>query len=165
MPDMSQPGAVKFQSTRPVWGATAIYNAVQFPILISIHAPRVGRDAFMASCFRAEAISIHAPRVGRDHCPRTNQRDYRISIHAPRVGRDFSRHTAGSSLTISIHAPRVGRDAFMASCFRAEAISIHAPRVGRDVTCILARLNTWHFNPRAPCGARQRGLAQLGFAK
>ena len=33
-----------FQSTRPVWGATKDNLAFQFAVLISIHAPRVGRD-------------------------------------------------------------------------------------------------------------------------
>ena len=55
-----------FQSTRPVWGAT-----LRFP-----SQPKLGK------------ISIHAPRVGRDRQHHRQQRQYRISIHAPRVGRD-----------------------------------------------------------------------------
>ena len=56
-----------FQSTRPVWGATAILSRLAKPTKISIHAPRVGRDA-IARHFAGllYAISIHAPRVGRD---------------------------------------------------------------------------------------------------
>ena len=35
--------------------------------LISIHAPRVGRDDGVLICTNCEvSISIHAPRVGRD---------------------------------------------------------------------------------------------------
>ena len=33
-----------FQSTRPVWGATAEESETSLPHGISIHAPRVGRD-------------------------------------------------------------------------------------------------------------------------
>ena len=33
---------------------------------ISIHAPRVGRDHFIAATDSHGNISIHAPRVGRD---------------------------------------------------------------------------------------------------
>ena len=33
-----------FQSTRPVWGATTAMNCVKDVHIISIHAPRVGRD-------------------------------------------------------------------------------------------------------------------------
>ena len=57
----------KFQSTRPVWGAT--FHRPSWPRrpLISIHAPRVGRDTFAAFSPDTPKISIHAPRVGRDH--------------------------------------------------------------------------------------------------
>ena len=34
----------EFQSTLPVWGATAPDGLLLHPILISIHAPRVGSD-------------------------------------------------------------------------------------------------------------------------
>ena len=34
-----------FQSTRPVWGATLVWDAVLVAVDVSIHAPRVGRDA------------------------------------------------------------------------------------------------------------------------
>ena len=77
-----------FQSTRPVWGATAI----------GIQAARV------------EPISIHAPRVGRDQAVFCSRLDMPISIHAPRVGRDGDDDTGKPSRGISIHAPRVGRD-------------------------------------------------------
>ena len=35
---------IKFQSTRPVWGATAFADSQKVQYIISIHAPRVGRD-------------------------------------------------------------------------------------------------------------------------
>ena len=102
----------EFQSTRPVWGATRL--------------ERLARAAQM--------ISIHAPRVGRDHmgCQHNNNRRY-ISIHAPRVGRDELTLWAGDNPTvISIHAPRVGRDQKHCPGVLPRHISIHAPRVGRD---------------------------------
>ena len=41
--------AKSFQSTRPVWGATAaLFMFSSFP-RVSIHAPRVGRDTFRTS--------------------------------------------------------------------------------------------------------------------
>ena len=33
-----------FQSTRPVWGATPLLTIFTFGHIVSIHAPRVGRD-------------------------------------------------------------------------------------------------------------------------
>ena len=56
----------KFQSTRPVWGATLRDGLVRVVHFISIHAPRVGRDSLAADGRRRGTISIHAPRVGRD---------------------------------------------------------------------------------------------------
>ena len=55
-----------FQSTRPVWGAT-LNQAYPYPsYLVSIHAPRVGRDDGLPLLIRNGKVSIHAPRVGRD---------------------------------------------------------------------------------------------------
>ena len=33
-----------FQSTRPVWGATEEKDQTPSKVIVSIHAPRVGRD-------------------------------------------------------------------------------------------------------------------------
>ncbi len=56
----------KFQSTRPLRGATT-------KLLISLSK----------SC-----ISIHAPLAGRDQTAGLSANDYMISIHAPLAGRD-----------------------------------------------------------------------------
>ena len=56
----------KFQSTRPVWGATGGLQVHSQRDYISIHAPRVGRDLTQLPGFSGVDISIHAPRVGRD---------------------------------------------------------------------------------------------------
>ena len=55
-----------FQSTRPVWGATRDRQSVGHKQLVSIHAPRVGRDDRERMFPEPEDVSIHAPRVGRD---------------------------------------------------------------------------------------------------
>ena len=55
-------------------------------------------------------ISIHAPRVGRDANDSCIDLQLLISIHAPRVGRDITMYCTGRVRPISIHAPRVGRD-------------------------------------------------------
>ena len=57
----------KFQSTRPVWGATPQCPKLPDKLLISIHTPRVGRDPVVLQRHRQPLrISIHTPRVGRD---------------------------------------------------------------------------------------------------
>ena len=80
----------EFQSTRPVWGATRLERLARAAQMISIHAPRVGRDLEDDDNIGLATISIHAPRVGRDHGGSCTQRKVWISIHAPRVGRDLA---------------------------------------------------------------------------
>ena len=56
-----------FQSTRPARGATVLMPLDVFADVISIHAPREGRDIISSILYIIEDISIHAPREGRDH--------------------------------------------------------------------------------------------------
>ena len=55
-----------FQSTRPAWGATVHRGGLVDSKLVSIHAPRVGRDTSLVHIPGSLMVSIHAPRVGRD---------------------------------------------------------------------------------------------------
>ena len=55
---------------------------------ISIHSPRMGRDAKAAEMTDREAISIHSPRMGRDASADGINQGGWISIHSPRMGRD-----------------------------------------------------------------------------
>ena len=57
-------------------------------------------------------ISIHAPRMGRDQPPEADEAPrWQISIHAPRMGRDPGAQPRRPwPRGISIHAPRMGRD-------------------------------------------------------
>ena len=58
-----------FQSTRPVRGATISTISNALGVAISIHAPRAGRDVFPIDQLKTcVPISIHAPRAGRDLC-------------------------------------------------------------------------------------------------
>ncbi len=147
----------KFQSTRPVWGATRQRRVVIEVGIVSIHAPRVGRDINAPTLYLADSkVSIHAPRVGRDDASSccltvfavfqstrpvwgaTDSCDcggggMEVSIHAPRVGRDAKKDENQERQIVSIHAPRVGRDMLLLRSYGPNSlVSIHAPRVGRD---------------------------------
>ena len=79
----------QFQSTRPVRGATPLFQRREDLLIISIHAPRAGRDFDPeAGQFNRVDISIHAPRAGRDKPDEVAVLGLDISIHAPRAGRD-----------------------------------------------------------------------------
>ena len=80
-----------FQSTRPVRGATCGPSWYYSRPIISIHAPRAGRDLLSSIASGRYLISIHAPRAGRDNLMIPSVRGiWSISIHAPRAGRDGS---------------------------------------------------------------------------
>ena len=57
----------RFQSTRPMRGATSTCNGSYIALLVSIHAPHAGRDANDALLPVDEFVSIHAPHAGRDN--------------------------------------------------------------------------------------------------
>ena len=126
-------------------------------IIISIHAPRVGRDTSQrttaartryfnprAPCGARPALAVDSRPTNSDFNPRAPcgarlhavvkyAPQNAISIHAPRVGRDNDLFYIVVGLAhISIHAPRVGRDLRNAQQRPGHGISIHAPRVGRD---------------------------------
>ena len=123
----------EFQSTRPVWGATKRIEKI-FPILIvSIHAPRVGRDKEIQKYNPSLDVSIHAPRVGRDNLP--------AALRMMHTMFQSTRPVWGATLLAVL------RDVL-------ERVSIHAPRVGRDWQNEERRIAVCCFNPRAPCGAR-----------
>ena len=67
------------------------------------------------------------------------------------------RKRESGGVVISIHAPRAGGDLihhFIVCCFAL--ISIHAPRAGGDDRRMYIKVVSDHFNPRPPCGGRQK---------
>ena len=124
----------KFQSTRPVRGATVTSPDARLQRPISIHAPRAGRDRWR---WRAAPARRHfnprAPCGARPavrFCSTTNAefQSTRPVRGATRGGRDME-----DLVKISIHAPRAGRDGRQGRRSGAGIlISIHAPRAGRD---------------------------------
>ena len=123
----------EFQSTLPVWGATASQIGFSLVSWISIHAPRVGSDS-PASPTKTCPWDFN-PRSPCGERPglvwRLDQRPG-ISIHAPRVGSDRETRLPVIVVVISIHAPRVGSDRPCIGIPCGREISIHAPRVGSD---------------------------------
>ena len=57
---------LEFQSTLPAWGETQGFAGADAR-LISIHSPRMGRDAQRPAEQVRPKISIHSPRMGRDN--------------------------------------------------------------------------------------------------
>jgi len=145
-----------------------------FPV--SIHAPRVGRDAVWARLTpRSAGFNSRAPRGARPAPIPERRNQTRFNSRAPRGARPRE-GGAGHAQKVSIHAPRVGRDSGMtfrtallmfqftrpawgATPLTSEdgvglTVSIHAPRVGRDRGRRCPPPPGGCFNSRAPRGAR-----------
>ena len=126
------------------------------------------------------SISTHAPLAGRDPRPRPRRGSTKISTHAPLAGRDRrGLHREEDNYYFNPRAPcgarqlgteyrnkgqkkfqptRPLRGATLAEdrVGHGESISTHAPLAGRDAQKKNAPTVARHFNPRAPCGARQQ---------
>ncbi len=172
---------MKFQSTRPARGATCAGLGCPARLVVSIHAPRAGRDRrggrqdpghgmFQSTRpargatpvrfaqARARLVSIHAPRAGRDAQPKGQTREEKVSIHAPRAGRDASlRAKQLEDFMFQSTRPARGATRGVGLVQHQQLVSIHAPRAGRDAGRGRGRTSARSFNPRAPRGAR-RGL-------
>ena len=132
----------EFQSTRPVWGATAGLFCQSQKFFISIHAPRVGRDSQLI--FDKDESQYFNPRAPCGARPLIRRQSKRTSYFNPRAPCG-ARHT------------RTDEERSTAE------ISIHAPRVGRDQPPLPGRSSRRHFNPRAPCGARLKTTSPRSF--
>jgi len=102
----------RFQSTRPVRGATPSPATALYTDAVSIHAPREGRDdgdsPATPCCLR---VSIHAPREGRDPIGGCVSGGFDLfQSTRPVRGATFGWDASSSEGVVSIHAPREGRD-------------------------------------------------------
>ena len=156
----------RFQSTRPVWGATGRCGNAEIHREISIHAPRVGRDApAAAQGFHCRNFNPRAPCGARHIAAAPDHKHTQFQSTRPVWGATSCASSARSCAArfqstrpvwgatdgsgggcweqrISIHAPRVGRDYDELLELYGDIISIHAPRVGRDHYLIKCAL--WH---------------------
>ena len=145
-----------FQSTRPVRGATPQPRLYDSRRMVSIHAPRAGRDMIAAlTGGYSGSFNPRAPCGARQNVLRHRTIDTVVSIHAPRAGRD-----AHGSIPIcptpEFQSTRPVRGATYSRRRKRspQQVSIHAPRAGRDSPTQTTSTTTFSFNPRAPCGAR-----------
>ena len=127
------PSAQRFQSTRPMRGAT-------------------GRRDEAA---RLEGVSIHAPHAGRDFIPPSfGGRNKSFNPRAPCGARRLSTQLLHVEEEFQSTRPMRGATGLDAMADRFVGVSIHAPHAGRDPSAICPRRLVMSFNPRAPCGAR-----------
>ena len=122
---------------------------------VSIHA------LLIAPCGRALGVSIHAPRAGRDPADLRYLCWDEVSIHAPRAGATPLPTLSGRRARFQSTRPVRGATSGQTGYSYTSTVSIHAPRAGRDPPHDRNSPPPICFNPRAPCGARRRGLRPL----
>ena len=166
-----------FQSTRPVWGATAVhdlcpYRQQSFNPRAPCGARRTPQDyqsavkrfqstrpVWGATIFLAIIISLllfqsTRPVWGATPCHRTLRMLHRFQSTRPVWGATHVVSLFLRSLVFQSTRPVWGAThAFFRYCVVSE-VSIHAPRVGRDMVPSMFSPSKRCFNPRAPCGAR-----------
>ena len=144
-----------FQSTRPVRGATnhIVINAVSVefqstrPVRGATFCPRCGKNDRL--------VSIHAPRAGRDPPTRNpNPSVLGFNPRAPCGARLSTQSCYFYPSGFNPRAPCGARLPAFSDSDKKRKVSIHAPRAGRDLAAVGIRVPTACFNPRAPCGAR-----------
>ena len=130
----------RFQSTRPVRGATLL-----------VHMTGIGRP-----------ISIHAPRAGRDSLPGFPGRRYgHFNPRAPCGARHRDGPPAAGPSDFNPRAPCGAR--LQRNDAHHERCVFQSTRPVRGATAInsKAREICSNFNPRAPCGARRRFIQRF----
>ena len=146
----------RFQSTRPVWGATlrlppevispssfnprapcrarrTIDHIRHSLTLVSIHAPHAGRDShWMTFVVAAACFNPRAPCGARPFARAMLLRGYRFQSTRPMRGATMRRSSKHEIQGVSIHAPHAGRDDKAVRTQPGGDVSIHAPHAGRD---------------------------------
>ena len=129
------PLCARFQSTRPMRGATRFF--VQIARRLSFQSTRPMRGATFSSIIIISMPTFQSTRPMRGAT---------------------ALYTAILSLCkFQSTRPMRGATAFLGICARRVGVSIHAPHAGRDVYVPFFPPKICRFNPRAPCGARLSG--------
>ena len=147
-----------FQSTLPVWGATRNALGSGRVPTISIHAPRVGSDTrtlrLARYLFRFQStLPVWGATAGR---PGRRRRRPDFNPRSP-CGERLVRVVDGTEQAVfQSTLPVWGATTHCRRSVSGSQISIHAPRVGSDSHNHSSLLLHYYFNPRSPCGERQR---------
>ena len=125
--------ALLFQSTRPVRGATRLRWMSGMSEIVSIHAPRTGRDIITGGSSGAPTrFNPRAPYGARRSEAARRTRALWFQSTRPVRGATAHHMYPPPDQFVSIHAPRTGRDLKQLYSQYGSWVSIHAPRTGRD---------------------------------
>ena len=153
---------VRFQSTRPVRGATVIRKIPNtcvwgFNPRAPCGARLVGGDSF--ALFRR--FQSTRPVRGATVCRSSSAHSFPVSIHAPRAGRDAARvHSHRFKCSFNPRAPCGARQRIRVRSSLTRRFNPRAPCGARLVPSQACSIPPC-FNPRAPCGARRSSRSDI----
>ena len=153
----------RFQSTRPMRGATKTRMCTPTRVIVSIHAPHAGRDTDVSTYVRKNDVSIHAPHAGRDRvaalsryvagrfnprapCGARQQGASSWAVRrcfnprAPCGARRMGTYLSTSSDGFQSTRPMRGATCLCGRYRHYADVSIHAPHAGRDQAATLSDL-------------------------
>ena len=150
------------QSTHPVWDATNEISRTRYPIVASIHAPRVGCDLCRSS-FGSRPFGFN-PRTpcGMRRLPRFWPRklSFLQSTHPVLDATGFSKQTILDLYNLQSTHPV--RDAtFTIAAWTPTPTPLQSTHPVRDATNQKTSYSWNDFNPRTPCGMRPSALHNL----
>ena len=130
----------KFQSTRPVWGATPMQELLDIYRLVSIHAPRVGRDPASVAAFSISPL---------------------FQSTRPVWGATPFAFAAGVFGWFQSTRPVWGATKALFIYHVTRKFQSTRPVWGATSCCHIQASRHYCFNPRAPCGARRFNIGEI----
>ena len=147
-----------FNPRAPCGARPSIFAVSAADLAISIHAPHAGRDQVGNRRVGGQNVfQSTRPMRGatRPRSARVRRKD--ISIHAPHAGRDHCvRVLVGDGVEFQSTRPMRGATTGERCLCKLEIFQSTRPMRGATETLKRIPRTTSHFNPRAPCGARQQ---------
>ena len=126
-------GSLRFQSTRPVRGATGTQTTSLCHFRgFNPRAPCGARRVYQLQCHQLSGFQSTRPVRGATERTADGGTDRAFQSTRPVRGATGGQHAGCNDFFVSIHAPRAGRDVLIRTEQPRSVVSIHAPRAGRD---------------------------------
>ena len=155
-----------FQSTRPIRGATAIDEIIQYDFIFQSTRPIRGATLFFIFDSPFQNIFQSTRPIRGATAPDDDKaRNCEISIHAPHTGRDYRPKTLFNVLKIfqSTRPIRGATISHVTITLSRQKFQSTRPIRGATIAKADGIIAKSYFNPRAPYGARLASTAQSLF--
>ncbi len=159
-------GNFSFQSTLPAWGETTVRTTDDYCYGFQSTLPAWGETRPAPGLPARPTISIHSPRMGRDAISSEPASPAQFQSTLPawgETGGGVCRRPPAAVFQSTL--PAWGETQSDIETYVATLISIHSPRMGRDDLVVQVDLRPDDFNPLSPHGERRAGRIRLSVEK